>query len=74
MSNLTCRVDIVEDFIQVQKYVIPIFTASVHTYMRHCDGSFVQWFCSYSHDPWTDHVLFGKVKRMESRCWILQAI
>jgi hypothetical protein len=46
---------IVEDFIQVQKYVIHIFTASVHTYTRHCHGSLVQWFYSYSHDPWTDH-------------------
>jgi hypothetical protein len=27
------------------------------TYTRHCDGSFVQWFCSYSHDPWTDQLL-----------------
>jgi hypothetical protein len=58
MSNLTCRVvDTLEDFIQVQKYVIHIFTPSVHNLTRHCDGSFVQWFCSHSHDPWTDQLL-----------------
>jgi hypothetical protein len=46
-----------KDFIQIQKYVIHIFTAYVHTYTRHCDGSFVQWFCSYSRDPWTDQLI-----------------
>ena len=46
--------DVVEDFIQVQKYIVYIFNVSVHNLTRHCDGSFVQWFCSYSHDPWTD--------------------
>jgi hypothetical protein len=46
--------DVVEDFIQVQKYIVYILKVSVHNLTRHCDGSFVQWFCSHSHDPWTD--------------------
>ena len=46
LEHCVSMIDILEDFIQAQKYIVYIFKVSVHNLLRHCDGSFVQWFCS----------------------------
>src|SRR5215831_14906888 len=53
-SFCVSMLEIVEDFIQAQIYIVNNFKVSVHNLIRHCDGSFVQWFCSHCHAPCTD--------------------